>query len=180
MSLKPTRSQFLIGRVMGTCILVAASLLMAQPAVAAASDPPDAPVSGVTSAPLVAPDGVGPKPIPGTDGYSTGIVPAVGCGADLFEVHKSGGMASVHGRTTCAGASRNYISLSIGYIGWFGERYAVAYNDATSSRTYVEGQVKSVCSGMGWQTWRAFGYHSTTRDGRVYYGNTDRHGRFDC
>jgi len=113
-----------------------------------------------------------------TFAVSTGVAP--GCAGTLDAVHPSAGLASVHGRTTCAGSSRNFISLSIGYIGWFGERYAVAYNSAQNAKTYVEGQVKSVCAGKGWQTWRAFGYHSSVLGGRTYYGNTARDGRFNC
>lgn len=113
-----------------------------------------------------------------TFAVSTGVAP--GCSGTLDTVHRSAGLASVHGRTTCAGSSRNFISLSIGYIGWFGERYAVANNSAQNAKTYVEGQVKSICSGKGWQTWRAFGYHSSILGGKTYYGNTARDGRFDC
>ncbi|WP_158252392.1 hypothetical protein [Cryobacterium sp. Y57] len=54
-------------------------------------------------------------------------------------------------------------------------------DDATGySGKDASGQVKSVCSGTGQQTWRAFGYHSAIIGGTTYYGNTSRDGRFTC
>jgi hypothetical protein len=114
-----------------------------------------------------------------TKAAQTGV--ATGCYGKLDNVHKSGGMASVHGQTVCPTGSKNFVSLSIGYLGWFGERYAVSYNSAagTGNKT-ADGQVKSICSGKGLQTWRAFGYHSTFQGGSTKFGNTSIDGRFSC
>ncbi len=112
-------------------------------------------------------------------GASGTIIP--GCSGTLDRPHRSGGTASVHGRTVCAVSSRNYVSLSIGYLGWFGERYAVSGGDATAfNGRAASGFAKSVCSGKGWQTWRAFGWHAVRVDGVAYYVNTSHDHRFTC
>ncbi len=152
--------------------VAAASLvlvLVGAPASAATDDP--APPSDGAS--LLAPDGK-----EASTEVEAGV--AAGCSGHLDNVHKSGGTASVHGRTVCIPSTRNFVSLSIGYVGWFGERYAVGGNSNTGSSSTVSSQAKSVCSGLEEQTWRAFGYHSAVIAGTTHYANTSQDGRFSC
>ncbi len=170
-----------VASVIGVFVLTAGLALMPVTAASAQTGPTpppptDPPVTGLSSDGSTA---TPPKGGASTQAVQTGIAP--GCSGALDYVHRSGGTASVHGRTSCAQSSRNYISLSIGYIGWFGERYAVSGNDATAiNGQTASGQAKSVCSGTGEQTWRAFGYHSAIVGGTTYYGNTSQDGRFTC
>lgn len=167
--------------ILGIATLVIGLVLGSAAAASADTGPTPPPPTAPASAGLTI-DGTATTSSSGrlsTLAVQSGIVP--GCSGSLDYVHKSGGTASVHGQTTCATSSRNYISLSIGYIGWFGERYAVSGNDATAiGGATASGQVKSVCSGTGEQTWRAFGYHSAIIGGTTYYANTSRDGRFTC
>lgn len=104
------------------------------------------------------------------------------CYGVIDNVHKSkyGAFASVHGRTACLSGSGNYISLSIGYTGWFGECYGVQYNDgAGPGGNVAKTQVKSDCGGKGVQNWRAFGYYSTFHAGKHKYA-TPQEARFEC
>ncbi|MGO2750205.1 MAG: hypothetical protein ACTIA6_09160 [Pseudoclavibacter sp.] len=159
-------------------VLLALSLSLLAPSVALAqeSDPyPTPPPGSGESTSMVAPE----VEVTNERAVVAGFAP--NCNGFIDDVHKSGGMASVHGRTVCKTSGRNFISLSIGYIGWAGERYAVSGGSATAlGGKTANGFAKSVCSGKGNQTWRAFGYHSATIRGTVYYGNTMKDDAFWC
>lgn len=104
-----------------------------------------------------------------------------GCDGATFNVHKSQGFASVHARTTCkiSGLDNN-VATNIGYVGWFGERYAMSYGNASGRGKATEAFAKSYCVGKGLQTWSASSTHRTTIGNTVYLARTGQNARFTC
>lgn len=90
------------------------------------------------------------------------------------------GLASAKGRTVCPGSTRTSINLSVGYIGWFGERYRTVSKFSQNTLQSVNSQVKSDCRGTGTQTWRAISNHSALVGGQTNFGRTSSDGRFSC
>lgn len=165
--------------------LVAGALLagVSSPASAAASatDPAHAKPVDQSEATLTAP----PAPA-ASNGMATAagvatVVKASACTGQTMNVHKSQGFASVHARTSCPTPGNNKnVSTSLGYIGWFGERYALSHGGKNGNGKTVETFAKSVCSGKGWQTWRSSSTHRVTIGSTVHLARTGDDSRFNC
>ena len=98
-----------------------------------------------------------------------------GCDGATFNVHKSKGFASVHARTTCKTSGLdNNVATNIGYVGWFGERYAMGRGKQT------EASAKSYCVGKGKQTWSASSTHRTIIGNTVFLARTGNSASFTC
>lgn len=165
--------------------LVALALLagMSGPANAATSptspayvEPVEPSSASLTTTTTAAP----PEGMVSTAGVAT-IVRASACVGNTMNVHKSRGFASVHARTSCPNPGNNKnVSVNLGYVGWFGERYALSHGGKNGNGKVVEAFAKSVCSGKGWQTWRAKSTHRVTIGSTVYLARTGDDSRFGC
>lgn len=161
-----------------TTVILASALLtgLSSPAHAATQETGSVEPAAPASAPLTA--------TPTTT--STGVLAPLaylygGCDGMTMNVHKSAGFASVHAKTYCrvSGHNKN-VATNLGYVGWFGERYAMSYGSKSGNGLSVETFAKSVCSGKGWQTWRASSTHRTTIGNTVFLARTGDDSRFNC
>jgi hypothetical protein len=113
-----------------------------------------------------------------TGGISPMALPSA-CVGRTHDPHLSYSFASVHGDTSCPYIVPMVVSINLLRWRWYGlQQLANGYRSGTTS--YVNGNAKWYCSGVGTYTYRGESYHRATVGGTNYVGYTANENRFGC
>jgi len=147
---------------------VALTLMVAlsSPAAAAPEDE-----SREETAGLAAKSAAGDKPIR--------LAIVSGCVGNTHNPHRSYSFASVHGDTGCPFATSMIVSINLYRWRWYGKDHlANGYREGYTS--YVNGNAKWYCSGVGTYTYRGESYHRAYVNGQAHVAYTANEERFSC
>jgi len=102
-----------------------------------------------------------------------------GCVGRTHDPHRSYSFASVHGETSCPFATSMIVSINLYRWRWYGKDH-LSNGYRSGNTSYVNGNAKWYCSGVGTYTYRGESYHRAYVNGRAHIGYTANEERFSC